>query len=57
LLNFIAAQVNNIVTAAVWFAYWPEGNQPILPWVLMGADGLCGLFAGHSSGTRATDTA
>jgi hypothetical protein len=52
LLNFIAAQVNNIVTAAVWFAYWPEGNQPILPWVLMAYAGyLLGIHLAREQQT------
>ena len=52
LLNFLAAQVNNIVTAAVWFAYWPEGNQPVLPWVLMAYAGyLLGIHLAREQQT------
>lgn len=52
LLNFIAAQVNNIVTSVVWFTYWPEGDQPILPWILMAYAGyLMGIHLAREQQT------
>ncbi len=34
-VNFFVAQFGNIVSAVVWFAYCPEGDQPMLPWILV----------------------
>lgn len=35
IVNFFVAQFGNIVSAVVWFAYWPDGDQPMLPWILV----------------------
>ncbi|TFH72240.1 hypothetical protein E3V39_11620 [Gammaproteobacteria bacterium LSUCC0112] len=52
IVNFIVAQFGNIVTAVVWFAYWPDGDQPMLPWILVAYAGyLIGIHLAREQQT------
>lgn len=35
LINLFAAQLSNILTALLWFGYWPTDNDNIVPWLAM----------------------
>lgn len=52
LVTFIVAQFGNIIAALLWFGYWPDGNEAIVPWVAMA---YCGyLFGIHLARERQT---
>ena len=33
LVNILLSQIQNFVTALVWFAYWADGDRSILIWL------------------------
>ncbi|MEX0738961.1 MAG: hypothetical protein WD071_06445 [Pseudohongiella sp.] len=52
-LNVIVSQFGNIITALLWFAYWPEdGGGAIVAWVITAYGGY--LFGIHFARERET---
>lgn len=52
LVAIIVAQFGNILSALLWFGYWPSGNQAIVPWVAMAYGGyLLGIHFARESQT------
>lgn len=51
-VNFVVAQVGNIITALLWFGYWPSGSQAVVPWLAMAYGGY--LIGIHFARERQT---
>lgn len=52
LISFALAQLGNIVSALLWFAYWPDNGGAIIPWVVMAYAGY--LYGIHLARERQT---
>ncbi len=52
LISFALAQLGNIVSALLWFGYWPDNGGAIIPWVVMAYAGY--LYGIHLARERQT---
>ena len=52
LLNLAVAQLANIVSALLWFGYWPDAGEAVIPWVFIAYMGY--LYGIHLARERQT---
>lgn len=52
LISFALAQLGNIVSALLWFGYWPDNGGAVIPWVVMAYAGY--LYGIHLARERQT---
>lgn len=52
IVTLIVAQFGNIITALLWFGYWPESGEAIIPWLAMAYAGY--LIGIHYARERQT---